>query len=107
MLTLKGSTKSILSISKYIYKNGKRIKITTKDKKEIEQLNEQYSEDGLRVLAIARRLLASQEKEYDREKAEKDVTFLGLMAMIDPPKEGVKVGTRYFSSKAVPGLHQT
>jgi Ca2+-transporting ATPase len=90
MLTLKGSTKSILSISKYIYKNGKRIKITTKDKKEIEQLNEQYSEDGMRVLAIARRLLASQEKEYDREKAEKDVTFLGLMAMIDPPKEGVK-----------------
>jgi len=90
MLTLKGSTKSILSISKYIYKSGKSIKITSKHKKEIEKLNEQYSEDGMRVLAIARRSLNSHKNEYEREKAEKDVTFLGLMAMIDPPKEGVK-----------------
>jgi Ca2+-transporting ATPase len=90
MLTLKGSTKSILSISKYIYKGGKRIRITAKHKKEIEQLNEHYSEDGMRVLAIARRSLELQKSEYTREKAEKDVTFLGLMAMIDPPKEGVK-----------------
>lgn len=90
MLALKGSTNSILSISKYIYKNGKRIKITAKHKKEIEQLNEQYSEDGMRVLAIGRRPLTSRKDEYEREKVEKDVTFLGLMAMIDPPKEGVK-----------------
>jgi Ca2+-transporting ATPase len=90
MLTVKGSTQSILSISKFIYNDRKRIKITTKHKKEIEKLNEQYSEDGMRVLAIGRRLLTSKENEYKREKAEKDVTFLGLMAMIDPPKEGVK-----------------
>ena len=90
MLTLKGSTNSILSISKYIFKNGERIKITAKHKKEIEQLDAQYSEEGMRVLAIARRPLKSQKKDYEREEVEKEVTFLGLMAMIDPPKEGVK-----------------
>ncbi len=90
IVTVKGSTQSILSISKYIYKNGKRVAITSQQKKEIKELNEQYSEEGMRVLAIARRPLTSQKGEYEREKAEKDVTFLGLMAMIDPPKEGVK-----------------
>lgn len=90
VLTLKGSTESILSISKYIYKNGKNIQMTSKQKKEIQKINEQYSEEGLRVLAIARRELKPQKEEYEREKAEKDVTFLGLMAMIDPPKEGVE-----------------
>ena len=89
-LTSKGATNSILSISKYIYKSGKDIKITANHKKEIEKLNEQYAEDGMRVLAIARRSLKSQKNEYEREKAEKDVTFLGLMAMIDPAKKGVK-----------------
>lgn len=90
ILTLKGSTQSILSISKYIYKNGKNIAITEKDKKDIEKLNEQYSAEGMRVLAIARHSLRSRKKEYKREEAEKDVTFLGLIAMIDPPKKGVK-----------------
>jgi Ca2+-transporting ATPase len=90
VLTTKGSTESILSISKFIYKNGKNIKMTSKQKKEIQKINEQYSEEGLRVLAIARRELKEQKDEYERDKTEKDMTFLGLMAMIDPPKEGVK-----------------
>jgi Ca2+-transporting ATPase len=90
ILTVKGSTQSILSISKYIYKNGKHIAITSQRKKQIEKLNEQYSEEGMRVLAIARSPLRVQKSEYERKKAEKDVTFLGLMAMIDLPKEGVK-----------------
>ena len=90
ILTVKGSTQSILSISKYIYKNGKHVVITRQQKKDIEKLNEQYSEEGMRVLAIARSPLPAQKSEYERKKAEKDVTFLGLVAMIDPPKEGVK-----------------
>ncbi|MBN2102999.1 cation-transporting P-type ATPase [bacterium] len=90
MLTVKGSTNSILSISKYIFKGGKRVKITAKHKKEIERLNGQYSENGMRVLAMAQRSLELRENEYQRDKVEKDLTFLGLMAMIDPPKEGVR-----------------
>jgi Ca2+-transporting ATPase len=89
-LTLKGSTGSLLSISKYIYKSGKSIQITTSHKKEIEKLNKQYAENGMRVLAVAQRSLTSRQNEYKREEVEKDVTFLGLITMIDPPKEGVK-----------------
>jgi len=88
-LTVKGSTAGVLSITKYIYKNGKKVAITEEDIKNIKKRNEDYSKNGLRVLAVARKDLQKQ-KEYTQKEVEKDVTFLGLIAMIDPAKEGVK-----------------
>ncbi|MFO7990954.1 MAG: cation-transporting P-type ATPase [Thermoplasmata archaeon] len=89
VLTVKGSTDSLLAISNYVYRDGEKVPITEKDKKKIEKINHKYSENGLRVLAIARKELEPKD-EYEMEEVEKDVTFLGLTAMIDPPKEGVK-----------------
>jgi len=89
-LTVKGSTDGILSVSKYIYKNKKEVVLTEDDKKQIKTVNEKYSEEGLRVIAIARRDLKSKKNEYTIEEVEKDLTFLGLVAMIDPAKDGVK-----------------
>ncbi|MFW5907674.1 MAG: cation-translocating P-type ATPase [Candidatus Natronoplasma sp.] len=90
VLAMKGATDSVLSISKYIYKNGEVEKITEEDKKRIRELNEKYSEKAMRVLAIAYRPLSKDNEDYKEEDVEKDVIFLGLTAMIDPPKEGVK-----------------
>ncbi|MEJ2567656.1 MAG: HAD-IC family P-type ATPase, partial [candidate division WOR-3 bacterium] len=90
VLTMKGGTDSVLSISKYIYKNGKKEKITEEDKEKIRKINEEYSSHALRVLAIAYRPLETDGSDYVMEEIEKDVIFLGLMGMIDPPKEGVK-----------------
>jgi len=94
VLTMKGGTDSVLSISKYIYKNGKKETITEKDKENIRKLNEEYSSRALRVLAIAYRPLEADGNDYVIEEIEKDVIFLGLMGMIDPPKEGVKEAIR-------------
>lgn len=90
ILTVKGSTDGVLSISKHIYKNGEVVPITEGDKKQIRKTNEKYSKEGKRVLAIAYRTLEPKDEDYEMEEAEKDVTFLGLVAMIDPLKEGVK-----------------
>lgn len=89
-LTVKGSTNGVLSVSKYIYKNGKEKLITEDDKELIKTVNEKYSEGGLRVIAIARRDLKLKKNDYTMEEVEKDLIFLGLVAMIDPAKEGVK-----------------
>jgi len=89
-LAVKGSTASILSITTHLYKDGKETPFTEQQEQEINALNEEYSRNGMRVLAIGCRRLASQEKEFAREEVERDLVFLGLMAMIDPPKEGVK-----------------
>ena len=89
-LALKGATDSVLAISRSIYRDGKILPITDEDKKHIRNLNESYSKKALRVLAIAFRPLEANGRDYTMEEAEKDVVFLGLVCMIDPPKEGVK-----------------
>ncbi|MCF7794730.1 MAG: cation-transporting P-type ATPase [Candidatus Cloacimonetes bacterium] len=89
-LTMKGATDSILSISKHIWKHGKKEIISEADKKKIEQINESYSRQAMRVIAIAHRKLEKNEKDFILEDIEKDVIFLGLVAMTDPPKQGVK-----------------
>ena len=89
-LKMKGALGSVLSVSKHILKDGEVVEITEEDKKRLNKLNEKYSKDAMRVLAIAYRKLEDDETDYVLEEIEKDVIFLGLVAMIDPPKEGVR-----------------
>ncbi len=89
VLAMKGATDSVLSISKYIYQNGDVRKITEEDKQRIREINEKYSEKAMRVLAMAYRPLEKKSEDYTEEEVERDVIFLGLAGMIDPPKEGV------------------
>lgn len=89
-LKMKGALGSVLSISKHILKDGEVVEITDEDKERLNKLNEKYSKNAMRVLAVAYRKLEDDETDYVLEEIEKDVIFLGLVAMIDPPKEGVK-----------------
>ncbi|MFP4020794.1 MAG: cation-translocating P-type ATPase [Halanaerobium sp.] len=93
-LKMKGALGSVLSVSKHIFKDGEVVEITEEDKERLNKLNEKYSKNALRVLAIAYRKLEDDETDYVLEEIEKDVIFLGLVAMIDPPKEGVKEAIR-------------
>ena len=90
VVTMKGATDSVLSVSKYIYRDGEAQPITEEDRERIREINESYSEQAMRVLAIAHRPLEEGGEDYVQEEIEKDVIFLGLVGMIDPPREGVK-----------------
>ncbi len=90
ILTMKGALSSVLSVAKYIYRDGQKEKLTDQDREMLNQINEDYSENALRVLAIAYRKLGDDETDYVVEEIERDVVVLGLVGMIDPPKEGVK-----------------
>ncbi len=65
--------------------NGVR-ELSKEDRARIEEMNRQFSENGLRVLAFAYREL----QETLTLEEEREFTFLGLVAMIDPPREESK-----------------
>ncbi|HIW84852.1 MAG TPA: cation-translocating P-type ATPase, partial [Candidatus Dorea gallistercoris] len=70
-------------------RNGDTVReITEEDRMKIEKQNMEFSRDGLRVLAFC-----YKEMETEREltlEDENDLTFLGLIAMMDPPREESK-----------------
>lgn len=59
--------------------------LTAKVLKELEYLNEKFIKEGFRLLAVAYRIIDIQQ-EYNNE-CEKDFTFAGYLAFLDPPKE--------------------
>jgi len=81
---VKGAVDVILDKCNKFYYNGKIRKLTSKDKKEILEINKKFASDALRVLGFAF-------KEYVHEKdAEKELIFVGLQGMIDPPRHEAK-----------------
>ena len=56
--------------------------------------NEQLAGQALRVLAVARRELPDTDADLTPEAVERDMTFLGLIAMMDPPRDEVRKAMR-------------
>jgi len=90
VLCMKGAIDSVLAVSKYIYKRGKATKLTKKNAEVLNTLNVEYSKKAMRVLAFGYRELKDDKHDYEMDDAEKNIILLGLMAMNDPAKEGVK-----------------
>ncbi len=61
--------------------------ITEKEKQDILKMNLLYSSEGLRVLAFAYQEISEKEEKNIQEK---DMIFLGLISMMDPPREESK-----------------
>lgn len=60
------------------------------DAREIQEASERMASDGLRVLGIAVRLWESLPDELSPDEGEKGLVIIGLVGMMDPPREGAK-----------------
>ena len=81
---VKGSIESILSVSTKILSNGIVKDLTEDDKKAIVVKSSAYSEQALRVIAIAYKDLEPK-TNYVIDEAENDLIFAGFVTMFDPP----------------------
>lgn len=87
-LAHKGAVEIVLDLCvKILDSNGKVRLITDADKKLILQKNIEYAGKALRVLAFAYKDLNSKPKNIEKE--EKEMVFVGLQAMMDPPRPEV------------------
>ncbi len=81
----KGAVDMLLPKTISIQEGGVIRPITEQDRARIEACNQEFSQGGLRVLAIAYRKFG--ESRTITQEDEKDFIFLGLISMMDPPRE--------------------
>jgi Ca2+-transporting ATPase len=86
---VKGATESLLELSKSIQVDGKVRPITAEDKKTIIEAYNKKAADALRGLGFAYRE-GVEGIPMDIDKLEKDLVFVGMQFMIDPPRDEVR-----------------
>jgi Ca2+-transporting ATPase len=87
---VKGAPREVLQLCSFIQVDGESQPLSEEIRNEILSANDAYSRRALRVLAIARRDLPPRTGAYTAETVERELCFLGLMAMMDPPRPEVE-----------------
>lgn len=87
LFVAKGAPEVILKRSTRIREFGEERAINEHDLQQIQRDNAQMANRALRVLALACRATSDDEGDWGNEH---DLTFLGLVGMIDPPRSEAK-----------------
>ncbi|MCW4020348.1 MAG: cation-translocating P-type ATPase [Candidatus Bathyarchaeota archaeon] len=92
---VKGAPEVVLNRCTHILKDGKLQKLNTKQRNAVLEMNEDMAKQALRMLGIAYRELNGAKPEDFLEKEaskriESELVFVGLVGMIDPPRDEAK-----------------
>ena len=85
VMITKGAVDVLLTRMNRIWKNGEVHELTDEEKNAIEKQNQEFSRGGLRVLAFAYKDI--EEGHQLTLEDEQDLIFVGLISMMDPPRE--------------------
>ncbi len=88
MALSKGAVEIVLASCNRICSGGLEKGLTPADKSLVAEANKDMGGVGLRVLAVAYKPLSGATE--DPEEVERDMVFVGLAGMIDPPREEAK-----------------
>ena len=87
-MIVKGAIDCLMARTEWIWTSAGVRELTEKDKEIIRQQNQDFSMEGLRVLAFAYRDIP--DKHTLTTEDENHLVFLGLISMMDPPREESK-----------------
>jgi Ca2+-transporting ATPase len=91
---VKGAPELILERCTRWERNGQREPLTPELRREVLEQNDRMAKGALRVLGLAHQTVTNPSPTYTPDVLEADLTFLGLVGMIDPPRDEVKVAIR-------------
>ncbi|MDQ4002538.1 MAG: cation-translocating P-type ATPase, partial [Actinomycetota bacterium] len=80
----KGAVNSVLEISNEVWADGQAEPLNEGWRERISAANERLAEKGIRVLGVGIRRLPAF--DGDENELERDLTFFGMIGMIDPPR---------------------
>ena len=86
---IKGAPREILQLCWQYLAGGEVRRLDDAARAEILAANDGFARNGLRVLAVATRRLPGRVGAYPVEVVESELTFLGLVGMMDPPRPEV------------------
>ena len=86
----KGAPDVLIKRCNKYYENGIGRTISSEVIRKVEENNNKMANNALRVLAVAYKDVERLPNRIDSASVEIDLTFVGLIGMIDPPREGVK-----------------
>lgn len=86
----KGAPDVILKKCSYIYNSSSIQCLSSEYENNIQKINEKMANDALRVIAISYKDVEYLPHNITSENIEKELVFVGLIGMIDPPRPGVK-----------------
>lgn len=87
---VKGSPDVMIELCDYIRIDDEIVPFSREDKDKIRKIYNEMSAQALRVLAFAYRNLDDIDSGKYLEESEKNLTWVGMMAMIDPPRKDVR-----------------
>lgn len=91
---VKGAPREMLDLCTRFSLDGEDRPLSDEVRREIMNANDDYAGNGLRVLAVTQRRLPEGFQDNVPEAVERDLTFVGLMAMMDPPRTEVADAVR-------------
>ncbi len=86
---VKGAPESLMPLCNRMLHHGERAPISQDDRRRIMAQSRAFAQQAYRVLAVAMRDIERGVEKLDIETVEQDLTFLGLVAMMDPPHREV------------------
>ena len=99
----KGAPEVIISLSKYILEENQLIDLSEEKRQDIETFLDKWAGKGYRLLAFAYKDInpLPNKDAIKREEVERDLVFLGMVAMMDPPRDGVDMAVKACQSAGV------
>lgn len=82
----KGAPDILINKCSNVFSGGKAIPLTESLKNKLIHKNREMANNALRVLAVAYKEIGYIQKKPDVETTERDLTFVGFIGMIDPPR---------------------
>ncbi len=87
---MKGAVEAVLPACEAVYFQGRSVPIDEGMMRRIQSVAEQMAKDALRVLAFAYKTTPKGLQIFEESNSERELAFLGLMGMMDPPRDEVK-----------------
>lgn len=88
-LITKGAVEEILNICTTFEYKGQTEKLRNEKIENMRKICKNLNEEGFRVVAICKKIITNNKKDFNSTD-EKDMTLLGFIGFLDPPKESAK-----------------